>query len=188
MDRRNALRNLGIITGSIVLLPSCDFSEEKASLVLNKLSIKASEESLMKELVSCIIPEGTILGAASLNVHNFVWIMVDDIMKEEEQNRFLNGMKAFEPFVKKSNGKSFTALNQEQREDVLVGILNLNIEDENSTEKDLNFFVSQSKRFTSYGFMQSEYIMKEIMPYSLIPGTYGPCETIDNTKRINVNG
>ncbi len=188
MDRRNALRNLGIITGGVVLLPSCDFSEEKASLVLNKLSIMASEESMMKELVSCIIPEGTIPGAASLNVHNFVWIMVDDILKEEEQNRFLNGMKSFEPYVKKSSGQSFTKLNQQQREDVLTSILKLNIEAKNSSDNDLNFFVSQSKGLTSYGFMQSEYIMKEIMPYSLIPGTYGPCETIDNSKRINVNG
>lgn len=188
MDRRNALRNLGIITGGIVLLPSCDFSEEKASLVLNKLSIEASEQTLMKELVGAIIPEGTIPGAASLNVDNFVWIMVDDILKEEAQERFLKGMRSFEPYVKKSSGESFTALNQQQREDVLTVILNLKIEAKDSTDKDLNFFVSQTKGLSAYGFMQSEYIMKEIMPYSLVPGTYGSCETIDNSKRINVNG
>ncbi len=29
--------------------------------------------------------------------------------------------------------------------------------------------------------------MTDIMPYSLVPGTYGACESIDNSKRINVN-
>jgi hypothetical protein len=188
MDRRNALRNIGILTGGMVLLPSCDFSEEKASLVLNKLSIKPSEESLVKELVSCIIPEGTIPGAASLDVHNFLWIMVDDCMAEEDQNKFLNGMKAFDPYIKKTTDNTFSELNQEQREEALTSIMGLSLEDTDSFEKDLQLFVSQSKGLTTYGYMQSEYIMKEVMPYSLIPGTYGPCETIDNSKRINVNG
>ena len=45
MDRRKALLNLGILTGGMVLLPSCDFTEEQVSLSLNKLRITASEEA-----------------------------------------------------------------------------------------------------------------------------------------------
>lgn len=188
MDRRNALRNLGILTGGMVLLPSCDFSEEKVSLVLNKLSIKPSEESLMKELVGCIIPEGEIPGAASLGVHGFVWIMVDDCMSEEKQSSFLKGMKSFVPFVKKATGTSFLSMEQREREKTLLDLLSIKMEDADPSQKDTLFFVSAVKGVTAYGYMQSEYIMKDIMPYTLIPGSYGPCETIDNTKRINVNG
>ncbi len=188
MDRRKALRNLGILTGGMVLLPSCEFSEEKVSLALNKLKIKASEESLMKELVGCFIPEGDIPGAASLNVHDFVWIMVDDCMNEENQTNYLNGLKTFDPYVKKAAGKSFSGLNQKEREKALLGILDIDAENSDQSAKDVYLFVSQSKGLTAYGYMQSKFIMKEIMPYSLIPGTYGPCESIDNSKRINVNG
>lgn len=187
MDRRNALRNLGILTGGMVLLPSCDFSEEKVSLVMNKLNIKASEEALMKALVSSIIPEGDIPGAASLEVHHFVWIMVDDCMDDEKQASFLKGMKSFDSFVKKTTGTSFLSMQESERENTLSDLLHIKNEDSDQAQKDISFFVSSVKSLTSYGYMQSEYIMKEVMPYTLIPGSYGPCETVDNSKRINVN-
>lgn len=188
MDRRNALRNLGILTGGMVLLPSCDFSQEKVSLVLNKLSIKASEESLMKELVSCIIPEGDMPGAASLKVDGFVWVMVDDCLNDKDQSRFLKGLHSFEATVKKSNGKSFLSMEQDERETTLTEILNKTSKTTESAEDEIKFFVSMTKNLTAYGYMKSEYIMKEVMPYTLIPGSYGPCETVDYSKRINVNG
>ena len=91
-------------------MPSCDFTKEQVSLSLNKLRITASEEALMKELVSSIIPEGKIPGAASLQVHDFVWVMVDDCMDQQKQSMFLNGLKGFDSYVKKITGNSFSSL------------------------------------------------------------------------------
>lgn len=187
MDRRKALRNLGILTSGIVLLPSCDFSEEKISLVLNKLSITTSQEELMKELVATILPEGEIAGAGTLMVHDFVWIMVDDCLEPALQESYLKGLSGFNKDFKNVDGKSFLSSNQEDR----VNTLNLiETSKENTTEKtneDFLNFIDITKRFAILGYMQSEYMMTDIMPYRLIPGTYGPCETIDNTKRVNVN-
>jgi len=160
---------------------------EKVSLVMNKLKIKASEETLMKELVSSIIPEGDIPGAASLEVHNFVWIMVDDCINDERQASFLKGMKSFDSYVKKTAGTSFLSMQQNERESTLSDLLNIKSKDSDPAQKEILFFVSIVKGLTSYGYMQSEYIMKEVMPYTLIPGSYGPCETVDKSKRINVN-
>lgn len=188
MNRRIALRNLGILTGGMVLLPSCDFSKENAKLTLNKLDILPSEQSLMKVLVDTIIPEGDIPGARSLDIDNFVWIMVDDCLKDEDQEQYLMGMKLFENYTKQVSNNSFSALNQNERDEVLIGILAIDLNEATDSDKALNLFVNITKNLTSYGYMQSEYIMKEVMPYTLIPGSYGPCETVDNTKRINVNG
>jgi len=188
MDRRKALMNLGILTGGMVLLPSCDFTKEQVSLSLNKLRITASEEALMKELVSCIIPESDIPGAASLHVHDFVWIMVDDCMSEENQSMFLNGLKGFDSHIKKTTGNSFSSLDQKEREAVLNMIINEPKDGSGPALSDLKLFVSTTKQFTSFGYLKSEYIMTEVMPYKLIPGTYGSCEIIDNSKRVNING
>ncbi len=68
MDRRKALVNLGILTGGMVLLPSCEFSKEKISFALNNLQVTESQESLLKDIVSFLIPEGDLPGAGSLNV------------------------------------------------------------------------------------------------------------------------
>lgn len=187
MDRRKALINLGILTGGIVLTPSCDFTSEQVTLSLNKLRIKSSEEALMKELVSCIIPEGELPGAVSLNVHDFVWVMVDDCMDQDNQSKFLKGLKSFETHIEKISGSSFYSLNQKEREEALNTLSNDPEKGIEPAIEDLKLFVTMTKQFTSFGYMNSEYIMTEVMPYSMVPGTYGPCETIDNSKRINLN-
>lgn len=187
MDRRKALRNLGILTSGMVLLPSCDFSEEKISLVLNKLSITASQEELMKELVATILPEGEIPGARTLLVHDFVWVMVDDCLEMTIQESYLKGLSNFEADFKELEGKSFLSSTQEDRVNALASIVSSK---ENASEKintDLISFIEITKRFAVLGYMQSEYMMTEVMPYPLIPGTFGTCETIDNDKRININ-
>ena len=188
MDRRKALKNLGLLTGGVVLFPSCDFSEEKVSLALNKLSITESQETLMKELVGCIIPEGDIPGAVSLNVHEFVWVMVDDCMDEPSQKSYLAGLNNFDKNIKNRSGKRFGKLNPEDRITALSGILEKTGDTLEPEDQDLVNFVQTTKNFTSLGYMRSEYMMTEVMPYTLVPGTYGPCETIDNSKRINING
>jgi hypothetical protein len=187
MNRRNALRNIGILTGGIVLLPSCNFSEEKVSLVLNKLKITDSQEELMRELVDTILPEGEIPGGKTLKVHDFVWIMADDCLEPAIQESYLQGLSNFETNFKKLEGKTFLSSTQENRVKILELIESSR---ENASEKingDLINFVEITKKFTILGYMQSEYMMTEIMPYTLIPGTYGTCETIDTNKRININ-
>ena len=187
MNRRKALKILGILSGGIVLLSSCDFSKEKVSLVLNKLNITSSQENLMKELVATIIPDGEISGAEKLMVHDFVWIMVDDCLEADQQDSYLKGLENFDTDIKKLEGKTFLSLVEEDRVNVL-GLIEASKEKSlDNISKDLINFVEISKYFAILGYMQSEYIMTDIMPYSLVPGTYGACESIDNSKRINVN-
>ena len=187
MDRRKALKNLGILSGGIVLLPSCDFSKEKVTLVLNKLKITSSQESLMKELVATILPDGEIPGAEKLLVHDFVWIMVDDCLKAVEQESYLKGLTNFDTDIKNLVGKTFISLVDEDRVNALGLIQASKEKASENVNEDLIRFVEITKYFAILGYMQSAYIMTEIMPYNLVPATYGPCETIDNSKRINVN-
>lgn len=187
MNRRKALKNLGILSGGMILLPSCDFSEEKVSLSLNKLRITTNQENLMKELVATMIPEGEIPGAGKLMVHDFVWIMADDCLAAPIQEAYLRGLSNFEKDTKKLAGKSFLSLTQQDRIKTLELIQDAKENASEQVSTDLLTFVEYTKRFAILGYMQSEYMMTEIMPYSLVPGSFGTCETIDNSKRVNVN-
>ena len=192
MDRRLAIKNIGMLTGGLLFLPACDFSDEKASIVLNQLQITEKQENLMKELVAAFLPEGEIPGAKSLGVHNFVWIMVEDSMGEEKQNSYVNGLKIFDSRVKEISGKTFVELDLSERITILNDLLKSDTEEEKNIDKteakDIQDFINTSKYYAVWGYMQSEYIMTEIMPYKLVPGSYGSCEIIDKNKRINVNG
>ncbi len=188
MDRRKALKHLGILSGGMVMLSSCDFTKEKVSLTLNKLRITESQETLMKELAETILPQGNLPGALDLEVHDFIWIMVDDCLKNDIQQSYLEGMKNFNNKFKALTGQSFHRSKQQDRVKALQSIVNREVSPSDQGNRDVLNFVEITKSFTILGYMKSEYIMTEVMPYSLVPGSYGTCETIDNDKRINVNG
>ena len=49
MKRRNAIKSLGLITTGLVLIPSCNFLDERTPIVLHKLKITEEEEILLEE-------------------------------------------------------------------------------------------------------------------------------------------
>lgn len=183
MHRRTALKNLGILTGGMVLLPSCDFSKEKVAFVLNKFEVTEAQEILLKEIVGAILPNGKIPGAAELGADQFVWVMADDCLNENMQQDFLKGLREFPDKVKKATSNSFAKLNLEER----IAFLQKGFENSSGENKFLQTFLQTTKDFAITGFMQSEYIMTKVMPYSIVPGKYGNCEPIDTNKTINVN-
>jgi hypothetical protein len=159
---------------------------------MNKLQITAKEKSLLNEMVASIIPEGELPGAKSLKVDNFVWVMVDDCLPKEQQNSFMNGLKLFDSKVKEISRNSFVESDTGEKIKILNAILDIDIEKDETNKKsnikDLQNFIKTTKYYTGRGYLQSEYIMTEIMPYQLVPGTYGVCETIEKNQRINING
>jgi hypothetical protein len=193
MNRRDILKNLSLITGGALILPSCDFFAEKVAIAMNNLNITAKQEELLAELVGVIIPDGNIPGAKQLNVQDFVWVMVDDCLEIPDQKRFLTGLDQFVSYSRKSAGRTFSKLSLEKKTRLLQEILatpsNEAINNTGPAEKnmaDVHFCIRNIKRFTVQGYLQSKYVMTEIMPYSLIPGSYESCKQIDKSKPVNI--
>lgn len=168
MKRRDALRSLALLTGGLVLVPSCDFSKEDILSAYQKLQITPSLSQLLAQIADTIIPAGKIKGAKDLSVQDFILVMVNDCVDEEGQKSFMAGIQGFEAFSESSAGKAFSKLEVSQRESLLQ--TGLALEDEK--QKHIKDFLSMAKRFTIQGFMLSEYIQTEVKPYSLIPGEY----------------
>jgi len=184
MDRRKALKNLGLLSGSVILFPSCDFSKENVSKVMNNLQVSETQESLMKSLAETYIPETDRPGGRSLNLDEFIWVMVDDCLPKDEQEAFIKGLSLFEPAFKELGGESFQKSNQEQRVTALSQMMVENPVKE--IPQEVIHFIEISKSYAILGFMRSEYVMTEVMPYSLVPGKPPVCRTIDPNEKINI--
>lgn len=183
MKRRSALKNIGLITGGLLLFPSCDVSDEKVSIILNKLKIDAAKEALLKSIVNTILPEGKVPGGLSAKSHNFIWYYIDDCVSEEEQIGFIGGLEEF-------NQKSNTEIGQKFVDsDDKVRLQTLNDFMANKDESTINDFLSAVKGLSIWNYLNSEYIMTNEMPYKLVPGagTYKGCKTIDPNEKININ-
>ena len=185
MNRRKALKKLGILASGITLLPSCDFSSENITRVRNKFSVTQSQDDLMRSLIDTLIPKTDSPGGLELKLDDFVWVMIDDCLDDEMQTSCLQGLQVFDDRIGEISGSRFSTSDVKGRLNALIKLQDTGNSDE---MEDSLVFLNVVKGFCMLGFQRSEYVMKEEMPYALIPGKPPKCELIDPTKRVNING
>lgn len=190
MNRRIALRHLALISGGLVLIPSCDFTKEDILAAYENLKVTASQKALLGSISDTIIPAGEIKGALDLEVPDFILVMVNDCFTQENQEKFTAGLAAFPDFVKSSGNKKFEDLTVKEKEAVVLAGTKLegNDSEEGKMKTAVAYFLNSTKRMTIQGYMASEYIQSEVIPYSLIPGEYNGAVLISDLQKTRVNG
>ena len=190
MNRRIALRHLALISGGLALIPSCDFSSDDILAAYDKLKVTASQKALLGDISNTIIPAGEIKGALDLEVPDFILVMINDCYTTENQALFTKGFAAFPDYVTTSVGSKFEKLDTKKKEEVIQAGTKLEGGDteEGQTNKAISYFLNTTKRFTIQGYMASEYIQTEVIPYSLIPGEYNGAVLITDLQKPRING
>ena len=168
MDRRSALKYLGVASAAAFVLPSCVADPKKVSIALNNLKINGDEEELLAQFASVLIPATETPGAREVGAHHFALVMVDDCMDQEEQGKYLRGMRAFDAEVKSKTGTSFTKASKEDR----TSILNKLHGEKDSLSEDVKFFYKATRGYIIQGYVQSQHFLTNVKPYQLIPGPH----------------
>jgi hypothetical protein len=170
LSRRQALKQFAFVSAGMAIIPSCMQDRSKSNLLLKKIKVSPVDKAMLAELCETIIPKTDTPGAKDLSAHLFVLMMIDDCTKKEQQDEFMNGMKAFNDFNTQTIAKNFSDANQEERISVLKKILL--IKDEKSPV--LTFFNELKKR-TIQAYTSSEFFLTKVQVYELIPGRYHGC-------------
>ncbi|PRY05689.1 gluconate 2-dehydrogenase subunit 3-like protein [Pontibacter ummariensis] len=161
----------------LAVLPACDFGSKKATAKAVGTSLSPSQEELLAEVVDTIIPATDTPGAKELNVHSFVQQMVTDCYEPKVQENLVKGLDTVEELADKSFSKSFGACTGEERIEVLRKM-------ENAKEEEQKEFYSLVKGLTVRGYMNSEYVMTNLVKYEAIPGHYYGCVPV-NEKSLS---
>lgn len=190
MNRRIALRHLALISGGLAFIPSCDFSSDDILTAYNNLKITQSQKQLLGDISNVIIPAGEIKGALDIEVPDFILVMVNDCLDSEQQTLFSTGLAAFPDFAKQSGGGKFANLNTKEKEAIILSGQNLEGDEteKGAENKAISYFLNTTKRLTIQGYMASEYIQSEVIPYSLIPGAYNGSVLISDIQKPRING
>ncbi len=99
----------------------------------------------------------------------------------------MEGLSSFSAFYENQSGETFEDSSLPDRSIVMSKMLDEDPSSSNSkTPEDIRLFLELLKSFTVLGFMRSEYMMTEVMPYSLVPGKYPSCRTLDPNGKINI--
>lgn len=173
MNRRTVLKNLALVIGGSVLLPSCLHSDGTAYVQLKHVQINEDQQRLMADVAETIIPKTTTPGAKDLNLPAFTLKMIDDCFNKKEQEDFVKGLVAFQAKIKKEHGKDFGDLDSKQRESILVAIEKAAQNAKPGTKPDpVTTFFWGVKGQTVFGYTTSQYFMTKEIVYELIPGRY----------------
>lgn len=191
MNRRLALKQLGLVTAGVALLPGCMKQAPKpASIALKNIQVNSAQEAVVAEVSETLIPATNMPGAKALNLQQFILRMVDDCQPSESQKDFEAGLKAFEDAVDKKYGKSFDQLSVADRKTFLSELdATAKTEREEERLSPMSRFYLLTRRYTIQGFASSEYVLTNVLPYNMIPGKFIGCVPITDKNDIkNVIG
>lgn len=123
--------------------------KSKSSILVKNFSITTDQEKLLAELSETIIPKTNTPGAKDISAHLFALKMIDDCRSEEDQKKFVNGMKAFEALSEKELNASFVKASPEKRNNLLQAL------EKSEDKSDLEYFYKSMKRLTIQAYTLS---------------------------------
>lgn len=187
MDRRTALKNLALVVGSAALLPRCTSTNPVAHF--KSFDVTSDQQSLVLDIAETIIPKTTTPGAADLGLDKFIWLMLDDCTKKDDQKAFFKGMGEFNELVKKTYNKDFVDCTEQEKLALLNTFEKKKPEQKNPNptddkySKDLHAFYGTVKGLTVFGYTESKYFMTKEIVYELVPGRYNAWYPIKNNMK-----
>lgn len=174
INRRSALRTMLYIAGGTLILPACFRDSGRASIELVNISIHESDEMLLESLVEALIPSDGTPGGKELRLHLFVLKMVDDCHDPESQQQFVEGVKKFAAWSEEELSMSFIDAKSNAQTELLTRV-------EESEDESLLSFFKTTKRRTIQGYLNSQYVMTNLVKYEIAPGRYNGYFPIENT-------
>jgi hypothetical protein len=210
MNRRQALKNLGLGAGFLVvgpttfgLLQSCknepDFDWQPSFL-------SAANGFALKEILEVILPSTDTPGANDLNLARFIDSYMDQVAPEERQKNFSQNAdhfaQSFQSTYDKEIGEGTTAEFDEmvkeylkttpaegkrrvERETETQDPLNKDPEEVMKFQEGSRAYLQEVRDLGIWAWKTSEEIGENVMWYDPIPGMYIPCAT---TEELGNNG
>lgn len=207
MDRRKALKNMGLSLGYVVATPtlisivqSCN--TEKV-LAWTPDFFTKEESSVLTHLVDIILPKTDTPAATEVQVDLFIDRFADQVMQKEQQDFLKMSMGKFiENALADSTKENAADLVPEELEAVLGSALKISKEKQKANDEAMenymgaleegvdvilddnvavNAFAKKLRGMTIWGYKTSEYVCKEVLVYLPVPGEYVSC---GNTEEL----
>jgi hypothetical protein len=168
MNRRTTLKNLAMVSGGLLALPAWARNWSLSDMTAYRSSFLLTEQNLLASIADTIIPAGNAIGALSVGVDKFLQRLLENCYEKEVQENVKAQLAALDAAAQQSYGKSFTACDQLQRQELLLKL-------SASAKKEEKDFFNLMKSETIRGFNTSKEVMVKYLNYKVQPGHYYGC-------------
>jgi len=201
MDRRVALKNMGLALGYTIATPTL-LSLVQGCNDVNTIDWKPDfftkeQGNVLYKLVDIILPKTDTPSATEVNVHVFIDRFTNEIMEDGQQAMVKVSFEQFiETALQDSGKKKADDLTSEDLEPVLAAALQVS-EEEDIKNAELTIkntsaiakgenealahevvsysFAKNLRDMTIWGYKTSEYVGEEVLAYLPVPGEYIGC-------------
>lgn len=168
MNRRKALINLAVASGSLITLPAWMGCGSPGKPATHLSSFSPPEQQLLAAITDTIIPAGNAIGALSVGVDKFLQRLIDKCYEKDVQDNVKAQLKQLATSAVTVYGKSFADCSQAQRQELLLRF-------SASAKKPEKDFFTLIKSETIRGFNTSQQVMQNYLNYKVAPGHYYGC-------------
>ncbi|MFS4466426.1 gluconate 2-dehydrogenase subunit 3 family protein [Maribacter sp. 2210JD10-5] len=201
MDRRKALKNMGMALGYTVATPTLvsimQSCKGEQAIEWTPDFFTKEEGKVLTTLIDIILPKTDTPSASEVQVDLFIDRFVNEVVEKENQDFIKMSMDKFMDKALKDAGKEKIAdLSAEDLEPVLASALKVTKEKEvahfdmiNKYHEDVEqgkesvlddevsrfAFANNLRGLTIWGYKTSEYVGEEVLAYLPVPGEYKGC-------------
>lgn len=201
MDRRKALRNMGLALGYTVATPTLisivQSCQNETAMEWTPDFFTKDEGAALTKLVDIIIPKTDTPSASETQVHLFIDRFTDQVMEPQQQDFTKMSFSRFLEKALKDSGKDKAGdLTPEELEPVLAFALKTTKEDRTKSYEAIEqyndaisqgnealledgvtrfAFANNLRGLTIMGYKTSEYVGEEVLEYLPVPGEYIAC-------------
>ena len=214
MNRRQALKNIGLGAGILVVGPSTlsllQSCKNEPQYDWQPTFLTAVNGFALKRILDVIIPTTETPGASDLNIAEFIDSYMEVVATEERQEEFRKSADAFAGVIKSEYGKELSEVSDEEFEKIVAKFLKATpeqrdiytkrlTETQDPMDKDpeakLDFeagsfnYLNNIRDMGIWAWKTSEFIGEQVLYYDPVPGLYIPCgplEELTNGKAMSL--
>jgi len=201
MNRRHALKNIGLSMGAMVVTPTVisllQSCQADNGITWTPEFFSQEEGDIVLKVIDIILPKTDTPSGSEVNVHGFIDLFAKEVMTIEEQELLKNGFNAFVQKALSDSGKTTAAkLKEADLESLVASSLKVTKQREEEMNEEFADYVEaviagqeasisdEIKIFMTltsirglgvWGYKNSEVIGKEVLAYDPIPGRQEGC-------------
>lgn len=188
MERRKAIKNIGLTFGAFVATPtalsflqSCQSETPWIPTFLTE-----DEGKVVRKLADAILPaSGELPSATDVNVHVFIDKFMNEVMPAEDQERGRSRLAIVTTSLLAAAGKEAVG---DLKTDNYTSFLDTNLKkteaqteamSDGSDEKEIYAYLSGLRGMSTWAYKSSERVGETILAYKPVPGEQKGCVTVE---------
>jgi hypothetical protein len=206
MDRRIALKNMGLALGYTVATPTLlslvQSCKNEDAFAWTPDFFTKEEGAVITQLVDIILPKTDTPSATEVQVNIFIDRFAHEVMEKEQQDfvKLITG-KFIGKALKESGKESAAELEADELEPVLAAALKIDKAQQEANQEAVNAymqatamgetaalddtaaihaFASNLRDMTIWGYKASEYVGENVLAYLPVPGEYIACGDVND--------